>query len=95
MTAALLGSLLVSLTVVPVLSCALLRWEGGPGRRDRPRSRPRSRLQRGYRLLLRAALYRPGVALLVAGVIWDGTALVPRQNPGMSPCRGSGDGVSE
>lgn len=72
-TAALLGSLLVSLTVVPMLSYALLRREADPGRRNRARSRRRSRLQRGYRPLLRAALRRPVVSLLVAVVIWGGT----------------------
>ncbi|HJT03512.1 MAG TPA: efflux RND transporter permease subunit [Pseudonocardiaceae bacterium] len=78
-TAALLGSLLVSLTVVPVLSHALLPREAGLGRRHRPRSRRNSRLQRGYRPLLRVALRRPGVSLLIAVVIWGGTvALVPR-----------------
>jgi len=78
-TAALLGSLLVSLTVVPVLSSAVLRREAGPGRRDRPHLRRRSRRRRGYRPLLHAALRRPVVSLLVAVGILGGTlALVPR-----------------
>jgi HAE1 family hydrophobic/amphiphilic exporter-1 len=75
-TAALLGSLLVSLTVVPVLCSAMLRPQAGL--RDRPR-RQRPWMQRSYRLLLLAAVRRPVISVLVAVGILGGTvALVPR-----------------
>ncbi|MBV8996014.1 MAG: efflux RND transporter permease subunit [Pseudonocardiales bacterium] len=78
-TAALLGSLLVSLTVVPVLCSAVLRRRAGPDFRDRSHRQRRSWLQRAYRPLLRAAVRRPVVSLLVAVGILGGTfALVPR-----------------
>ena len=75
-TAALLGSLLVSLTVVPALCSAMLRPQAGL--RDRPR-RQRPWMQRSYRLLLLAAVRRPVISVLVAMGILGGTvALVPR-----------------
>ncbi len=82
-TAALLGSLLVSLTVVPALASTVLRSPATPPPRpaagDGGASPPvRSRLQRGYLPVLVAALRRPVVSLVVAVVILFGTlALAP------------------
>ncbi|GEL23931.1 hypothetical protein PSU4_28850 [Pseudonocardia sulfidoxydans NBRC 16205] len=82
-TAALLASLLVSLTVVPVLASAVLKVRPpAPGAspeadEDSPLTHP-TRLQRGYLPVLRGALRRPVVAILVAILILAGTfALVP------------------
>ncbi|GAA4546791.1 efflux RND transporter permease subunit [Pseudonocardia xishanensis] len=84
-TAALLASLLVSLTVVPVLAAAVLRGRRrkasaaggavrGPGDHEEP-----TRMQRGYLPVLRAAIRRPVVSLLIAVLILGGTlALVPQ-----------------
>lgn len=83
-TAALLGSLLVSLTVVPALASTVLRSPATPPPRpaagDGGASPPvRSRLQRGYLPVLVAALRRPVVSLVVAVVILFGTlALAPQ-----------------
>jgi hydrophobic/amphiphilic exporter-1 (mainly G- bacteria), HAE1 family len=79
-TAALLASLLVSLTVVPVLSSVMLRRPAQPIPEPDDGGAPRrSWLQRGYLPLLRAAVRRPVVSLLVAVGILAGTlALVPR-----------------
>lgn len=75
-TAALLGSLLVSLTVVPVLCSAVLRPPAGS--RDAARRQRRS-LQRGYRRLLQAAMRRPAISVLLAvGMLGGTAALVPR-----------------
>ncbi|MGH3874778.1 MAG: efflux RND transporter permease subunit [Pseudonocardiaceae bacterium] len=73
-TAALLASLLVSLTVVPALASAVLRSPDTP---DAPAEH--AWLQRGYRPVLRAALRRPVVSLVVAAAILLGTgALAPQ-----------------
>ncbi|WP_214406368.1 efflux RND transporter permease subunit [Pseudonocardia lacus] len=78
-TAALLGSLLVSLTVVPVLASLVLRTPAEPEPEPVAGVEPeRTRLQRGYLPLLRAGIARPVVSLLVAVGIFAGTvALVP------------------
>ncbi|ODU00206.1 MAG: hypothetical protein ABS81_24365 [Pseudonocardia sp. SCN 72-86] len=82
-TAALLASLLVSLTLVPVLASAVLKVRPpAPGsspepEEDSPLTNP-TRLQRGYLPVLRGALRRPVVSILVAILILAGTvALVP------------------
>jgi hydrophobic/amphiphilic exporter-1 (mainly G- bacteria), HAE1 family len=82
-TAALLASLLVSLTVVPVLSSVVLRRSvdptpqpPAPDHDDPPPQR--TWLQRGYLPLLRGALRRPVISLLIAVGILAGTiALAP------------------
>lgn len=71
-TAALLASLLVSLTVVPVLASVVLRGSRRPEKES-------TALQRAYVPLVRGAVRRPVVSLLVAVLILAGTlALVPR-----------------
>ena len=81
-TAALLASLLVSLTVVPVLASAVLKVRppspaAEPDHEDSPLTHP-TRLQRGYLPVLRGALRRPVVSIGVAILILAGTvALVP------------------
>jgi len=75
-TAALLGSLLVSLTVVPALCSAVLRPRAGS--QDAARRQRRS-LHRGYRRLLQAAMRRPAISVLLAvGMLGGTAALVPR-----------------
>jgi HAE1 family hydrophobic/amphiphilic exporter-1 len=69
-TAALLASLVVSLTVVPVLASAVLR---GSKRPDRAESGERTRMQRAYLPVVRGAIRRPVVSLLVAVLILAGT----------------------
>ncbi|WP_433555167.1 efflux RND transporter permease subunit [Pseudonocardia xinjiangensis] len=78
-TAALLASLLVSLTVVPVLASLLLRSPATPEPEPAADAEPvRTRLQRGYLPVLHAAIRRPVIALGVAVAILAGTvALVP------------------
>jgi HAE1 family hydrophobic/amphiphilic exporter-1 len=74
-TAALLGSLLVSLTVVPVLCSAVLRPPAG----SRDAARRQRSLQRGYVRLLQAAMRRPAISVLLAvGMLGGTAALVPR-----------------
>lgn len=73
---ALLASLLVSLTIVPVLAYWFLR--GAPadaaGERGLVEERERSGvLQRSYLPILRASLRHPAVTLVVAGVVLAGT----------------------
>ena len=82
-TAALLASLVVSLTVVPVLASAVLKvrepveGDAPAVKGDDPLTAP-TRLQRGYLPVLRGALRRPVVAIVVAVLILAGTfALVP------------------
>ncbi|SDH14232.1 efflux RND transporter permease subunit [Pseudonocardia oroxyli] len=71
-TAALLASLLVSLTVVPVLASVVLRGSRRPEKES-------TALQRAYVPVVRGAVRRPVVSLLVAVLILAGTlALVPR-----------------
>jgi HAE1 family hydrophobic/amphiphilic exporter-1 len=80
-TAALLASLLVSLTVVPVLASLVLRSPATPEPRPEPgavQEQHRTWLQRGYLPVLRAAIARPAISLGVAVAILAGTfALVP------------------
>ncbi len=78
-TAALLASLLVSLTVVPVLASMVLRSPATPEPEPVAGAEPRrTRLQRGYLPVLRAAIARPVLSLVVAVAILGGTfALVP------------------
>jgi HAE1 family hydrophobic/amphiphilic exporter-1 len=80
--AALLASLLVSLTIVPVLASWFLRRRATAPPIDQDRALEkelRSPLQRGYLPVLRGALRRPLVTCLVAVVVLVGTfALVPR-----------------
>jgi HAE1 family hydrophobic/amphiphilic exporter-1 len=78
-TAALLGSLLVSLTVVPVLASLVLRTPAEPEPEPEPGVEPeRTRIQRAYLPVLRASIARPVLSLLVAVGIFAGTvALVP------------------
>ncbi|WP_219412561.1 efflux RND transporter permease subunit [Pseudonocardia nigra] len=72
-TAALLASLLVSLTVVPVLASLVLRRPARPEKESGA-----GRMQRGYLPVLRAAIARPVLSLGVAVAILAGTvALVP------------------
>ncbi|WP_214366733.1 efflux RND transporter permease subunit [Pseudonocardia sp. H11422] len=84
-TAALLASLVVSLTVVPVLASMVLRSPATPAAEPPAAGEPteetaeRSRLQAGYLPVLRAALGRPVVSLVIAVAILLGTlALVPQ-----------------
>ncbi|OJY45762.1 efflux RND transporter permease subunit [Pseudonocardia sp. 73-21] len=76
--AALLASLLVSLTVVPVLASLVMRSPASPAHADpEPQQKPTA-LQRGYLPVLRWALARPVIAVLVAVGLMGGTvALVP------------------
>ncbi|GAA2092413.1 efflux RND transporter permease subunit [Microlunatus panaciterrae] len=80
---ALLASLLVSLTIVPVLAYWFLRSPGGrvvPAEvRHRAEEKERtSILQRGYLPLLRRTIRHPVITLLLAAVILGGTvALTP------------------
>jgi heavy metal efflux system protein len=71
---ALLGSLLLSLTVTPVLASLALGRGGAPAT---PRQPPRlvRWLQRGYRPVLEAALRRPRAVLAGAGVLVLGAGL--------------------
>lgn len=77
-TVALLASLLVALTIIPVLASWFLR---APSERDdrRPKHQAEGeRLQRAYLPVLRSALARPGITLLIAVGVLGGTgALVP------------------
>ena len=80
-TAALLASLVVSLTVVPVLASLFLRSPAAhavtPGAEPSAVEAPTA-LQRSYLPVLRGALARPVVALLVAlGILAGTAALVP------------------
>ncbi len=77
-SAALLASLLVSLTVVPVLASLVMRSPAVAAHADpEPVEKPTA-LQRGYLPVLRWALARPVIAVLVAVVLLGGTvALVP------------------
>jgi len=81
---ALLASLLVSLTIVPVLAYWFLRApragvDPASVRADAEARERRSWLQRGYVPVLRRAVAHPVVTLLVAGLILGGTvALVPQ-----------------
>ncbi|MGH3702791.1 MAG: efflux RND transporter permease subunit [Pseudonocardiaceae bacterium] len=75
----LLASLLVSLTVVPVLALTVLRSpeKDDTGAGGLPPER--TWLQRGYLPVLRAALHRPVLSLVIAVVILFGTlALAPQ-----------------
>ena len=75
--AALLGSLLVSLTVVPVLASLVMRSPAAPAHAAPAVPRP-TRLQRGYLPVLRGALARPVISVVIAVAILGGTvALVP------------------
>jgi len=79
-TAALLASLVVSLTVVPVLASLVLRSPATPEPRpeDGIGAERRTRLQRGYLPLLTGAIARPVISLGIAVAILAGTAaLVP------------------
>lgn len=76
---ALLASLLVSLTIVPVLAYWFLRTPRGAVHADEVRAQAeeterRSRLQRGYVPLIRAAVAHPVVTLLVGLLVLGGTA---------------------
>ena len=75
-TAALLASLVVSLTIVPVLASWFLRAPTADGR---PVVTAEARaLQRGYLPVLRTALARPVITCVVAALVLAGTfALVP------------------
>jgi HAE1 family hydrophobic/amphiphilic exporter-1 len=78
--AALLASLLVSLTVVPVLASVMMRSPAAPSpaTTESEGEPERTRMQRAYLPLLRASIARPVVSLLVAVGIFAGTvALVP------------------
>ncbi|WP_197430147.1 efflux RND transporter permease subunit [Auraticoccus cholistanensis] len=80
---ALLASLLVSLTIVPVLAYWFLKQPGGEVdvaavRAAAEQKERRSWLQRGYVPLLRGVLRFPVVSLLVAALVLAGTvAMVP------------------
>ncbi|GER21871.1 multidrug transporter [Zafaria cholistanensis] len=80
-TIALLASLLVSLTIVPVLAYWFLgrRRSAGPVDRERAQARElRSWLQRGYAPVLRATQRRPVATLLASVLVLAGTvAMVP------------------
>ncbi|HEX2264423.1 MAG TPA: efflux RND transporter permease subunit, partial [Pseudonocardiaceae bacterium] len=86
-TAALLASLLVSLTVVPVLASAVLRSSTHPQPRpadtngDDADGSPATRtvLQRGYLPVLQVALHRPVLSLVVAAAILLGTMTLSSQ----------------
>jgi len=81
---ALLASLLVSLTIVPVLAFWFLRSPRGTVDAEEVREQAearerRSRLQRGYVPVIRAAVAHPVVTLLVGLLVLGGTAaLAPR-----------------
>ena len=80
---ALLASLLVSLTIVPVLAYWFLRGPSGavnPGtvQAEAEAKEHRSLLQRGYLPVLRVAIRRPLITILVAVLVLGGTvALTP------------------
>lgn len=77
-TAALLASLIVSLTLVPVLASWFLRVPMAGGRQVVVRAEA-SALQRGYLPVLRTALARPVITCVVAAVVLVGTfALIPQ-----------------
>jgi HAE1 family hydrophobic/amphiphilic exporter-1 len=86
-TAALLASLLVSLTVVPVLASAVLRSSTHPQPRPADTSgddadgspATRTMLQRGYLPVLQVALRRPVLSLVVASAILLGTMMLSSQ----------------
>ncbi|HEX2289257.1 MAG TPA: efflux RND transporter permease subunit, partial [Pseudonocardiaceae bacterium] len=86
-TAALLASLLVSLTVGPVLASAVLRSSTHPQPRpadtngDDADGSPATRtvLQRGYLPVLQVALHRPVLSLVVAAAILLGTMTLSSQ----------------
>jgi HAE1 family hydrophobic/amphiphilic exporter-1 len=74
-TIALASSLLVALTIVPVLSYWFLR----PGRSRRESGKRLPPLQRAYRPILSGTLRHPWITVLVAVLVLGGTlALVPR-----------------
>ncbi|MCU1571227.1 MAG: efflux transporter permease subunit, partial [Naasia sp.] len=78
-TIALLASLLVSLTIVPVLAYWVLK-DGRRAPRAVAAAAPAgpSRLQRAYLRILRATLLRPLVTILVAALVFGGSlALLP------------------
>ena len=77
---ALLASLLVALTIVPVLAYWFLRAPKGHAHAATVEEAP-GRLQRGYLPILRGTLRRPVVTLLAAVVVLGGTvAAVPFMN---------------
>ncbi len=81
---ALLASLLVSLTIVPVLAYWFLRSPRGLVDADQVRAEAeqkerRSRLQRGYVPVIRAAVAHPVVTLLVGFLVLGGTAALAPQ----------------
>lgn len=77
---ALLASLLVALTIVPVLAYWFLRTPKGHAHAATAEEAP-GRLQRGYLPILRGTLRRPVVTLLAAAVVLGGTvAAVPFMN---------------
>ncbi|MCX6466132.1 MAG: efflux RND transporter permease subunit, partial [Pseudonocardiales bacterium] len=77
-SAALLASLVVSLTVVPVLASLFLRGPSAPAHAEPGAAGAPTRLQRGYLPVLRGALARPVLSLVLAvGVLAGTLALVP------------------
>lgn len=77
-SAALLASLFVSLTVVPVLASLFLRSPAVPAHAEPAVEEKPTALQRSYLPVLRAALARPVVSVLIAVALLLGTgALVP------------------
>ncbi|WP_395729470.1 efflux RND transporter permease subunit [Nakamurella sp.] len=88
-TIALLASLLVALTIVPVLAYWFLRPQGGRGRRrgrheqplsavDPDEDGPPTRLQRGYRPIIEWTLQHSVITLVLAVLVLVGTfALAP------------------
>ncbi|GAA3239371.1 efflux RND transporter permease subunit [Pseudonocardia petroleophila] len=77
-TAALLASLIVSLTVVPVLASVFLRSPSPPAHAESRITEEPTALQRGYLPVLNGALARPALSLALAVAILGGTvALVP------------------
>ncbi|MCW0212757.1 MAG: efflux RND transporter permease subunit [Pseudonocardia sp.] len=88
--AALLASLVVSLTVVPVLASAVLRRKQkkgtagspavpGPEVDARPHEEKRTRLQRGYLPVLRSSIAHPVISLVIAVLILAGTLALGTQ----------------
>ncbi|MFN2496179.1 MAG: efflux RND transporter permease subunit, partial [Pseudonocardiaceae bacterium] len=76
--AALLGSLIVSLTIVPVLASWFLKPGAPPTGEQPPAVERRPPLQRGYLPILRTALARPLLTCLVAVLVLAATfALIP------------------
>jgi len=76
---AMLASLFVALTIVPVLAFWFLRTVGAQAREAAEEKERRGLWQRGYLPVLAASLRRPVVTLIIAVVVLGGTlALVPR-----------------